>query len=425
MQFNTSSSMLSIAIAVSRLSVSSVLVLLYACGTLPLPQQNSGSVSQGAFSPASPASQVSSTPQVTTAAQTTPPVVVNPPHPQSQSTQVATGTETESPSPLPAQPQSQQLPGKTPVSAPEVKENTAQDNSGQPQGENEQGASDEPSKGTESAPALDSQLTKIQDNKIVIKSEGNNNGDTATKSGTSAPVTKTQTAEPEKGKIETSGGERQKIAHKTQTTRKPKQVDVKPMVVSEAEVKYKLASRYYQSNRFQNAIDVLESSDQKEPEFPKSKTLLLNSYLKLSKHMISRNEFVEAKALLHKAKRLDPNNKEVESNLTHVDNILESNKEFKLAVEANNEGKLETAFLRFRRVLELNPKNSEASKYYSKLKETVITNRHKTALKLFRSQKLNAAIKEWEQLLKLDPNNELAKIYISRAIEMRNRIRNL
>jgi len=76
-------------------------------------------------------------------------------------------------------------------------------------------------------------------------------------------------------------------------------------------------------------------------------------------------------------------------------------------------------------VLELNPKNREASKYYADLKESVVTKRHKKALKLFRSQKLNAAIKEWEQLLKLDPSNELAKIYISRAIEMQNRIKNL
>jgi len=275
------------------------------------------------------------------------------------------------------------------------------------------------------ASVLDTPLTKIQDNKIVIKSTSkdidpgvgtaqNTSGD---QQNSQDMISSDETAANNTGASQGTG--------ENQKSNLPKQVDVKPTAVSEAEVKYKLASRYYQSNRYQNAIDVLESSDQNEPDFPKSKNLLVNAYLKLSKQQVSRKEFVEAKALLVKAKRIAPENAEVDTELTKVDNILESNKEFKLAMEANNAGKLEVAFLKFKRVLELNPNNSEASKYYSELKETVVTKRHKNALKLFRSQKLNAAIEEWEQLLKLDPNNELAKIYISRAIEMRNRIENL
>jgi len=281
---------------------------------------------------------------------------------------------------------------------------------------------------SEAASALDTPLTKIQDNKIVIKSPPKLEGDNDSAKENTAHSSGASKAENASSSHNANNGNQAKIEENAQPENKPaksKQVDVKPTVVSEDEVKYKLANRYYQTNRFQNTIDVLESSDNKEPGFPKSRELLINAYVKLARQMIERKEYSEAKTLLNKAKRLNPENAEVKASLVLVDNILESNKEFKLALEANNAGKSEAAFLLFRRVLELNPKNKEAAVYYSKLKETVVTKRHKNALKLFRSQQLNAAIKEWEQLLKLDPDNELAKIYISRAIEMRNRIQNL
>lgn len=381
--------------------------MLAGCGTLTLPQNAPSrsplQTAQPIIQPVPPASPVAQTPATRATVSTS----------ESATQTSAVVAPAQVTLPQSAQPPQQIVPAKTvaAVTSDDSKDKDEEKDKAQVK------ATTNTESEEQAAHSMDSALTKIQDNKIVIKTPSK-----TIKTPLDKPKSDIPSTSQSKDKTETS----KVMAKAAPVAPKPvksKQVDVKPTVVSEAEVKYSLANRYFQSGRFQNAIDVLESSEKNTPL--KSKKLLLSAYLKLAQKLVKRKDYIESKNVLEKAAQLSPKNAEVKTSLTKVNNILESEKVFKLAMENNNSGNLEAAYLGFRRVLELNRNHPQASEYYKKTKDIVVTKHHKKALKLFRAQQLNAAIKEWEKLLQLDPENDLAKIYLSRAVEMRKRIKKL
>jgi len=194
---------------------------------------------------------------------------------------------------------------------------------------------------------------------------------------------------------------------------------------SENIVKYNLANRYYQSGKYQNSIDVLESSKYDTSKHAKIRDLLVLAYTAYARELVSRADMLEAQTILEKALTMQPKNKTIRRQLQSVKNVREAEKVYKTAIDAYNKGKSKQAFKSFARVLSLNPTHKKAKKYHSKIKSVVVDTYHKKALQYYRRQKLSKAIIEWNSLLKVDPSNDLARIYRSRAIELQKKFEKL
>lgn len=191
------------------------------------------------------------------------------------------------------------------------------------------------------------------------------------------------------------------------------------------DIKFNLAQRYFRSGKYQNSIDIMESMGKTGLQKDKMRDLLVMSYTKYARKLEKKAELLEAQTILEKALGMEPNNKLIIEQLTGVKNIRESNRLYEIALESYNAGKRDVAFKSFRHILSLNPNHATAKKYYDRLKLSVVDGFHKKALQFYRHQQLSQAIEEWDQLLEVDPANDLAKLYRSRAVELKRKFERL
>lgn len=191
------------------------------------------------------------------------------------------------------------------------------------------------------------------------------------------------------------------------------------------DIKFNLAQRYFNSGKYQNSIDIIESIGKEGLKKDKIRGLLVVSYTKYARKLESKAELLEAQTVLEKALGMEPNNKQLTAQLAGVKNIRESNRLYEVALESYNAGKKDVAFKSFRHILSLNPNHVTAKKYYERMKSSVVDGFHKKALQFYRHQQLSQAIEEWDQLLEVDPANELAKLYRTRALELKRKFERL
>jgi len=207
-----------------------------------------------------------------------------------------------------------------------------------------------------------------------------------------------------------------------QTPAKPKQKNPKSDRNQEVRIQLALAKRYYNSAKYQNAIDLLETPAASSKSNEKLQDLLVLTYTKYANELVSKANLLEAQTILEKAVSIEPNNADLQNQLTQVKNTREANRFYQQGLEAINTGNKTKALQSFQRVLVFNPSHSLAKKQVSKIQGSVIESKYKKGMQHYRKQELTDAISAWTDVLEMDPNHELAKLYRSRAVELKLKI---
>ena len=189
----------------------------------------------------------------------------------------------------------------------------------------------------------------------------------------------------------------------------------------EAKLRIALARRLYESGKYQEAIDHLESLEDSGPYAGKRRDLLVLTYAQYANVLTEKAELLEAEAVLEKAVSMEPKNKKLKKQLTRIRNQRKASVLYNSGLQALNEGNQDKAYEAFSKVLELNPKHEMARRKVTEMKAEVIESLHKSAMQHYRKQELDKAIGIWDKVLEMDPDHELAKLYRARAIELKKR----
>jgi len=190
----------------------------------------------------------------------------------------------------------------------------------------------------------------------------------------------------------------------------------------ELRIQLALANRYYNSAKYENAIDLLETPTLSSKSNDRMHDLLLLSYTKYAKELVSKANLLEAQTVLEKAVSIEPHNTSLQNQLKKIKNTREANRIYQLGLEAANSGDKISAFKAFQKVLVLNPSHSMAKQQVAKIRTPVIESRYKEAMQYYRKQELTEAIRAWDDVLGMDPSHELAKLYRFRAVELKQKI---
>lgn len=90
-----------------------------------------------------------------------------------------------------------------------------------------------------------------------------------------------------------------------------------------------------------------------------------------------------------------------------------------------DQGHKEQAMARLGQALQLDPKLPPQNSRDKALRSQLIASYHQRAIVLYRDQKLDQAIALWDRVLAIDPGFEPAVIYRARALELKNRLKQL
>ncbi len=212
---------------------------------------------------------------------------------------------------------------------------------------------------------------------------------------------------------------KQKLSAKPKPKKKPKPSSSASN--DEVGLKLALAQRLYDSGKYQETIDLLESIDDKGRYASKRRDLLVLTYAQYANVLTGKAELLEAEAILEKAVSMAPKNLKLKKQLTNIRNRRMAGALYNTGLQAMNNGDHNKAYEAFSKVLELNPKHEMARRKVTEIKSEVIESLHKSAMQSYRKQELNKAIELWNKVLELDPEHELAKLYRARAIGLKKR----
>ena len=216
--------------------------------------------------------------------------------------------------------------------------------------------------------------------------------------------------------------ENTKITKQEPVLEKPKNTVSQSDTNQEVRIQLALAKRYYNSSKYQNAIDLLETPTSSGEPNDKLRDLLLLTYTKYANELVSKANLLEAQTILEKAVSIEPDNIELQNQLKKIKNTRDASRIYQIGLEAVNAGDKTKAFESFQKVLELNPSHSLAKQQVVKIRGSVVESKYKEAMQHYRKQELTYAIRAWNDVLYMDPNHELAKLYRSRALELKIKI---
>ncbi len=305
------------------------------------------------------------------------------------------------------------------VDTPPAKSNNSPENMGGFQDSSQQEAlSKRPSSQPKEMPDT-SYLTTVTNAQDINTKNPTNSPVFKNKQGDSKPLVSTE------GTNSKQAAQKQQLSEKTkqkQVSAKPKQNKPKSDQNQEVRIQLALAKRYYNSSKYQNAIDLLETPTSSSKSNEKLRDLLLLTYTKYANELVSKANLLEAQTILEKAVSIEPKNTELQKQLTKVINTREADRIYQQGLEAVSAGNKTKALQSFKRVLDLNSSHDLAKKQVVKIQGSVIESNYKKAMQHYRKQELNDAISAWTDVLEMDPNHELAKLYRSRAVELKLKI---
>jgi tetratricopeptide (TPR) repeat protein len=182
------------------------------------------------------------------------------------------------------------------------------------------------------------------------------------------------------------------------------------------------AKRLYDASKYQDAIELLESIGAESGE---GRDLLVLSYVKYADELAQKANLLEAQNILEKAVTIQPNNDKLKKQLKQVEKQREASRLYKAGSDALAAGDSAKALEAFNAVLKLDPTHEGAKKQILSMKSDVVESMHKDAMTEYRKQNLDKAIELWDRVLALDPNHELAKLYRARAVELKSKLAKL
>lgn len=180
------------------------------------------------------------------------------------------------------------------------------------------------------------------------------------------------------------------------------------------------AKRLYDAGKYQEAIELLESSETGE-----GRDVLVLSYIKYADDLVQKASLPEAQNILEKALAIQPGNDKVKKQLKQVERQREVARLYKAGTDAAAAGDSTKALDAFSAVLKLDPAHEAAKKQIAGMKSDLVESMHKDAITEYRKQNLDKAIDLWDRVLLLDPAHELAKLYRARAVELKDKLQKL
>ena len=193
---------------------------------------------------------------------------------------------------------------------------------------------------------------------------------------------------------------------------------------SESDLQFTLAKKYYDSGKFQIAIDILEKYPNEFSKDTPFRDLLVLSYTKYADVLAEKADLLEAQTVLEKALSMQPRNSRLQKQLEALSIRREADHQYQNGVEALQAGIQNKAYEYFRKSLELQPEHPLARKQIFRMKSELVDTYHKKAMQLYSKQQLLEAVKYWDRVLELDPNHEMARLYRARALELQERLNN-
>ena len=182
------------------------------------------------------------------------------------------------------------------------------------------------------------------------------------------------------------------------------------------------AKRFYDAGKYQDAIELLEGGGAESGE---GRDLLVLSYIKYADELAQKANLLEAQNILEKAVSIQPGNDKLKKQLKQVEKQREAARLYKAGTDAVAAGDSAKALDAFNAVLKLDPTHEGAKKQILNMKSDAVESMHKDAMTEYRKQNLDKAIDLWDRVLALDPNHELAKLYRARAVELKTKLEKL
>ena len=194
---------------------------------------------------------------------------------------------------------------------------------------------------------------------------------------------------------------------------------------NEKQIQYDLAKNYYDSGKYQIAIDILERFSNDNSKGTPFRDLLVLSYTKYADVLAKKADLLEAQTVLEKALSMQPRNAQLQKQMEALGVRQEADNQYQRGVEALQAGDKDKAYEYFRKALELQPDHALARKQIFHIKSQIVDAYYKKAMQYYSKQQLLEAVKYWDRVLELDPNHEMAKLYRARALELQQRLNNL
>lgn len=198
----------------------------------------------------------------------------------------------------------------------------------------------------------------------------------------------------------------------------PAQVDASDLKLSEAKT-------LYASNRFQDAINMLEATMREDGASAELKEFLITVYVDYSGVLASAGQPAAAKSLVTKALVAYPDDRRLRAqvnSLAQQGNVEQTYRGGLAAIKGAAWGKAYDSFVA---VLVTTPNHQGAKTKLQEIRPQVIEYFHRKATNDFRKQNVDEAISNWDKVLEIDPQNSLAKSNRARAVELKERLKNL
>jgi tetratricopeptide (TPR) repeat protein len=188
---------------------------------------------------------------------------------------------------------------------------------------------------------------------------------------------------------------------------------------------FEVAQKYYETGKYQEAIDILEKSIRQHPQDIESRDLLVLTYTRYAETLTEKAELLEAQTMLEKALSMQPLNSKLQRQLEALEKRRKADQFYQIGMTALRAGDEDKAYGYFQKAIKLQPNHALAHKQIVSIKSDVINSYHKKALQLYSKQQLLEAVEYWDRVLEIDPNHEMAKLYRARALELQERLNNL
>jgi tetratricopeptide (TPR) repeat protein len=212
--------------------------------------------------------------------------------------------------------------------------------------------------------------------------------------------------------------------------KRPARMPVEPGVATQAEpdtsdLKLSEAKTLYASSRFQDAINMLEATVREDGASAELKEFLITVYVDYSGTLASAGQLIAAKGLVTKALIAYPDNRRLRAQADLLARQVNVEQTYQAGLAAIKGAAWGKAYDLFVAVLATKPDHPRAKAKLQEIRPRVIEYFHRNATKAYRKQDMDEAISNWDKVLEIDPQNSLAKSNRARAVELKERLKNL
>ena len=192
-----------------------------------------------------------------------------------------------------------------------------------------------------------------------------------------------------------------------------------------SDLKLSEARKLHASNRFQDAINMLEVTLREDGGSAELKDFVITVYVDYSGSSASAGQLVEARSILDRGLAAYPGNKRLKAQSDLLARQVNVEQTYQAGLTAIKGGAWTKAYESFVAVLAARPDHLGAKVKLTEVRSRAVEFYHRNATIAYRKQNMDEAISNWDKVLEIDPNNTLAKSNRAKAVELKERLKNL